>query len=204
MRLLPSDSGSACTRYHQPLRPFIIAAANRPSTSRRGQKQNSIARRARPRRMSETPRIPDADRRRLIESIEQHGGGGACRFDKDPDSCVSARGRSAGLVNDNKKQWRAPKITLHLPPIRPRQNNNKLVRQIPRIQSMMIRADFFASDRSRSTLKRGESRRWNAWLERTREIVAWAIENQTQLTGGHCTPVSLIAQSTLARARGSR
>ncbi|KYQ47862.1 hypothetical protein ALC60_13128 [Trachymyrmex zeteki] len=27
----------------------------------------------RPQRMSETPRIPDADRRRLIESIEQHG-----------------------------------------------------------------------------------------------------------------------------------
>jgi len=52
--------------------------------------------------MSETPRIPDADRRRLIESIEQHGA--ATRwsavavaveplaFDKGSDSCVSARG----------------------------------------------------------------------------------------------------------------
>jgi len=33
--------------------------------------------------MSETPRIPDADRRRLIESIEQHGGGGGGGGDDD-------------------------------------------------------------------------------------------------------------------------
>ncbi|KYN31206.1 hypothetical protein ALC56_14474 [Trachymyrmex septentrionalis] len=42
---------------------------------RRVANKSKTARRAtgRPQRMSETPRIPDADRRRLIESIEQHG-----------------------------------------------------------------------------------------------------------------------------------
>ncbi|TGZ47749.1 hypothetical protein DBV15_07473 [Temnothorax longispinosus] len=110
-------------------------AANRPSTSRREQKQNSIARRGRPRRMSETPRIPDADRRRLIESIEQHGGSGggerrwSLLFDKDPDSCVSARGRSAG------------------------QNNNKPVRQIRRVQSMMIPGRFLAASATAVALR---------------------------------------------------
>lgn len=100
--------------------------------------------------------------------------------------------------------------TAHLPPIHPRQNNNKPVRQIPRVQSMMIPADFLPPPTAVVQLRGREGRLdrevgENAWFEsRTREDrFAWTDRGSNRSRGvWHCIPISLIAQSTLAR-RGS-
>ena len=103
--------------------------------------KSKTARRAtgRPQRMSETPRIPDADRRRLIESIEQHGAATRSAVAVAVEPLVWQRPWFMRQRTRHRRSNRSQKTTQHLPLIRPRQNNNKMVRPI---QSMMIRLDF--------------------------------------------------------------